>query len=486
MKCQPIDIVIARCQDDEYIVNEFISFYLDMGFDFVCLIDNGSQDCTALQILRHPLKERVRLISDPNLGSDQRLLACYNYFIPLATRWIFLIDVDEFIHFPRGFKAFAETLGEDIAVLQLPVAEMLPNIRGYGNSTPLLSTRREVKFQRELKVVWKQGSMEKICYGKHPIDRSPNNAYKYSEIFIRHYSKRLYWQFRKRLLNRIGTHKQRAQEEQTSFLESPLSAAEKWNSDSRWLIDLEGWKSELDQTVNTPWIEDRVMHEWYSNYYANNLSHSFSPVIRLEFNSTLYYCFSIHSYLRREGHTAAEHLVLIYAPNLSALTLAPGVLENMQEVPLRIHSECLFGDVFVSDHCDCAHQLANSLQLIRNFGKGILFYLRQEGRGVGLSNKIRSLTIPQSDSFKRNEILGMPGDSRDYSLVAQVLHYLGIRRVQLISGNPAKLTSLQYNGIAATIIPMTIQAKLSKAARWELKSKIRRGYRYLINNQDEG
>lgn len=217
----------------------------------------------------------------------------------------------------------------------------------------------------------------------------------------------------------------------------------------------------------------------------NEISSLFSPVIKLELNSTYYFCFSVGIYLSHEGHTANEHLVLIHSPEISNFTLGPNAFADFQNVPLRIHSECLFGDVFGSNHCDCAQQLEVSLQQFKKLGKGILFYLRQEGRGIGLLNKIRSMAVPDDDSFRRNEIIGLPGDARDYSLVAQVLNYLGISQVQLLSGNPSKFESLRQNGIAVTRSPMSIQENITDAAWNEIQSKLQRGYHYLKSHSKE-
>lgn len=476
------DIVIACCRDEEDIISEFISFYFDMGFDYVCLIDNGSKDRTLDQILCHPQKKRIQLTSDPRVGYDKRLLTYHNYFASLATRWIFFIDTDEFIHFPHGFKTFADGLDEEITVLQLQVVEMLPD---FSNCNPLLSRRREASFQRESKVVWKQGNIEKIYCGKHRVERHPYVAHLPTDTFIRHYYARSRRQFHSKLLNRIETHLSITPAEQNALSAFEPAVAEQWIGESKRLLEPDGWEHEVNRIEHTPWVEDLVMYDWYTNYINNEISNFFSPVIRIEMNSVHYFCFSIRSYLPGEGHTASEHLVLIHAPARSTLTIAPDVLADFQNVPLRIHSECLFGDVFSSNHCDCAQQLADSLQQIEKSGGGILFYLRQEGRGIGLFDKIRTLTVNHSDSFHRNEVLGLPADGRNYSMVARVLHYLGIRHIQLMSGNPTKLQSLRQQGISATLAPPTIQYTLSDAARSELQSKIQRGYRYLINHRPE-
>ncbi len=121
------------------------------------------------------------------------------------------------------------------------------------------------------------------------------------------------------------------------------------------------------------------------------------------------------------------------------------------EAPLvRLHSECLTGDVFGSLKCDCGPQLKEALALIGEAGGGVLLYLRQEGRGIGLANKLRAYQLQDRglDTVDANRRLGFADDERDYRMAAAMLRALGIDRVRLLTNNPAKLAGLAHEGIA--------------------------------------
>ncbi|MCL4335072.1 MAG: GTP cyclohydrolase II [Candidatus Thermoplasmatota archaeon] len=129
--------------------------------------------------------------------------------------------------------------------------------------------------------------------------------------------------------------------------------------------------------------------------------------------------------------------------------LVKGDVYNADSVPVRIHSECLTGDVFGSKRCDCREQLVKSLEMLSSMERGILIYLRQEGRGIGLKNKIKAYSLQENgfDTVEANLALGLPVDSRDYTFAINVLHYFGISRIKLMSNNPLKFQFLQENGI---------------------------------------
>lgn len=132
----------------------------------------------------------------------------------------------------------------------------------------------------------------------------------------------------------------------------------------------------------------------------------------------------------------AEHFILV-KPQVST------------KVPLvRIHSECITGDLFGSLKCDCGSQLEQSLALIAQEG-GILIYLRQEGRGIGLANKLKAYALQEKgfDTVEANEQLGLPVDNRDYAVAFQILKFLNVDTVRLLTNNPLKISSLESYGM---------------------------------------
>jgi len=115
---------------------------------------------------------------------------------------------------------------------------------------------------------------------------------------------------------------------------------------------------------------------------------------------------------------------------------------------VRIHSSCMTGDIFGSKRCDCGEQLQKSMQMIENEGKGIIVYLNQEGRGIGLFNKIHAYQLQDEglDTIQANIALGFEADERDYTIASHILKDLGVRKIRLITNNPDKSTALKSSG----------------------------------------
>jgi 3,4-dihydroxy 2-butanone 4-phosphate synthase/GTP cyclohydrolase II len=139
---------------------------------------------------------------------------------------------------------------------------------------------------------------------------------------------------------------------------------------------------------------------------------------------------------------------------------------------VRVHSQCLTGDVFGSERCDCGGQLDRAMEVISAAGEGVIVYLRQEGRGIGLTNKLHAYRLQDQglDTVEANEKLGFPADKRDYGIGAQILRDLGLRQIRILTNNPKKTNRLGVYGLEVTE-QLPIQMKSNPNNRRYLQTK---------------
>ncbi len=187
------------------------------------------------------------------------------------------------------------------------------------------------------------------------------------------------------------------------------------------------------------------------------------------------------SLVKREVETVLEteygpFTIIVYSnviDNLEHLALVRGDIKGKENVLVRAHSECMTGDVFHSLHCDCGNQLTAAMKLIAEKGEGVILYMRQEGRGIGLLNKLKAYKLQKEegyDTVEANKKLGFKADLRDYGIGAQILKDLGLNTIRLLTNNPQKIVGLEGHGLKVTE-RVSLECETGTLAKRYMKTK---------------
>lgn len=223
--------------------------------------------------------------------------------------------------------------------------------------------------------------------------------------------------------------------------------------------DLEEFAKKHDLKIIT--VKDLIAYRFKTDTLVNEVADAHLPTMYGDFRMKVY----------QNIVDGKEHLALI-----------KGDWKDDDTILVRVHSECLTGDVFGSMRCDCGDQLHEAMQMINEAGKGVLLYMRQEGRGIGLVNKCKAYTLQDKglDTVEANIKLGFKADARDYGIGAQILADLGVRKMKLITNNPTKRVGLLSYGLEVIeLVPLEIKPNEINR-QYLLTKKLKMGH--ILNN----
>ena len=205
----------------------------------------------------------------------------------------------------------------------------------------------------------------------------------------------------------------------------------------------------MDVPIDRPTIKDLIERD-QSHYCEGEEADVCVKVVAIADFPSRFGTFQIVAFYNNDDEK--EHIAVV-----------KGDVCDQENVPVRLHSECLTGDVLGSKRCDCGEQLAAALEMIEGEGRGAILYMRQEGRGIGLMNKIKAYQLQDFglDTVEANVALGFEPDERDYAIAAHMLRSLHIRSIRLMTNNPKKIVGLERNGVVVKDrVPLVIQTNV--------------------------
>jgi glycosyltransferase involved in cell wall biosynthesis len=254
--------VLCCCRDEEDIIGAFIEFYLEMGFDAVYIVDNGSSDRTS-DIVNCMIraKKPIHLLHDPRLGFERFLREYYLWAGEENTRWVFFLDCDEFILLPHGAKRYFASLNPRVNCLRLRQREMYPILPHLNHKHEfLLSTRSAADFDETTKDISRFTVDARIYGGKHLIDFPNKNIIMPEDIYIRHYKYRSIEQARKKEINRVQSHSSYSDQELADISAFGFDVSSHWRQFCRKFQQSEGWRDRFTYSISS--TEDCEMADW--------------------------------------------------------------------------------------------------------------------------------------------------------------------------------------------------------------------------------